>query len=200
MLGNGRGKPLGCDAVPVRNAFRTVATARRVACGAWLACAGLSGANAAAPALDGATAAASSAATAGPATATVPPQAGASGTAQDWRAREGLYFKRNWGVEIIGMRVTSSGYMLSFRYRVLDPLLARPLNDEKSKAYVIDEATGIRLAVPAMENIGELRQTAAAKADRNYFIIFGNPLRLVKPGARVSVVVGRFHVSGLVVE
>jgi len=177
-----------------------VTLARRTICGAWLGCATLCGADAAARALDAAPAGRPAAATAAAPNASVQAQAGASSTAQDWRAREGLYFKRNWGVEIIGMRVTSSGYMLSFRYRVLDPLLARPLNDEKSKAYVIDEATGIRLAVPAMENIGELRQTAAAKADRNYFIIFGNPLRLVKPGARVSVVVGRFHVSGLVVE
>jgi hypothetical protein len=130
----------------------------------------------------------------------IPPVPGASTTPQAWRAREGAYFKRTWGTEIIGIHTASSGYMLTFRYRVLDPALAKPLNDQKAKAYVIDEATGVRLAVPAMENVGELRQTTQSEADKTYFIVFGNPGKLVKPGGRVTVVIGRFHVPGLIVE
>jgi len=140
------------------------------------------------------------AATAVPDDGPIPPVPGASTTPQAWRAREGQAYKRNWGVEILGIHTTSSGYMLTFRYRVLDPKLAKPLNDQKTKAYIIDEATGIRLAVPAMENVGELRQATPAEADKTYFIVFGNPGKLVKAGGRVTVVIGKFRVGGLIVE
>ncbi len=128
--------------------------------------------------------------------ATAEPKPGPSG---DWHAREGVYFQRNWGVDIDGVRPVSSGYMLEFRYRVLDPKKAQVLNNKKARPYLIDEATGIRLAVPSMENIGELRQVAAPEADRTYFMIFGNPGKLVKSGSQVSVVIGDFRVTGLTV-
>ena len=115
-------------------------------------------------------------------------------------AREGMFYQRNWGVEIIGVHPVSSGYMLTFSYRILDPQKAKLLNDRKAKAYVIDEATDTRLAVPAMEKVGELRPDATPKAGRNYFMMFGNPGKLVKRGSRISVVVGNFRVDGLVVN
>ena len=121
-------------------------------------------------------------------------------SATDWRARQSLYYKRNWGVEIIGVKPVSSGFMLAFKYRVLDPEKARLLNDRKTRAFLRDEATGNVLSVPAMENVGELRTGAAPEADRTYFMIFGNPGRLVKSGSRVSVVAGALHVDGLIVD
>jgi hypothetical protein len=119
---------------------------------------------------------------------------------KNWNASQSLYYKRNWGVEVIGVRPASSGYMLDFRYRIVDPVKARPLNDMKGKAYLVDEASGTRLAVPALENVGELRTGTDPKVNRTYFMIFGNPGRLVKPGSRVSVVIGNFHVDGLIVN
>jgi hypothetical protein len=121
-------------------------------------------------------------------------------TASDWRQRQGLYYKRNWGVEIIGVKPVSSGFMLAFKYRVLDPEKAKLLNDRQTRAFLRDEATGNVLSVPAMEKVGELRTGAAPVADRSYFMIFGNPGRLVKSGSRVSVVAGAMHVDGLIVE
>jgi hypothetical protein len=121
-------------------------------------------------------------------------------SAADWRRHQGLYYKRNWGVEIIGVKPVSSGYMLSFKYRVLDPEKAKLLNDRQTRAFLRDEATGNVLSVPAMENVGELRTGAAPIADRTYFMIFGNPSRLVKSGSRVSVVAGSMHVDGLIVD
>ena len=117
-----------------------------------------------------------------------------------WHARHGLFYQRNWGVDIIGIRPVASGYMLRFDYRVLDPARAAPLNDHKLKPYVIDEATRTALAVPAMENVGELRQVAPPQVNRIYFILFGNPGRLVKPGNRVTLVVGELRIEGLIVD
>src|SRR6266850_2023193 len=109
-----------------------------------------------------------------------------SSAAQQWRARQSLYYKRNWGVEIISVKPVSSGFMLAFKYRVLDPEKAKLLNDRQTRAFLRDEATGTVLSVPAMENVGELRTGAAPIADRTYFMIFGNPGRLVKTGSRVT--------------
>lgn len=121
-------------------------------------------------------------------------------SSREWQARNALYYKRNWGVDIVGVRPVSSGLMLAFRYRVLDPQKARLLNDRQSKAYLRDEASGSVFSVPAMENIGELRTGAAPEADRTYFMIFGNPGRIVKPGSRVSIVAGAMHIDGLIVD
>jgi hypothetical protein len=129
-----------------------------------------------------------------PATPAVPP------SPADWRVRQGLNFKRNWGVEIVNIKPVSSGYMLALRYKVLDPSLAKIFNDRKMKAYLIDQATGIVLAVPALENVGELRPGATPEADRMYFMVFGNPGKIVKKGSLVNLRVGNLQADGLVVE
>lgn len=117
-----------------------------------------------------------------------------------WHARYAERYKREWGVDIVGVRRVSSGYMLRFAYRVLDPVKAAPLFDERTKPYLYDVASGARMAVPAMENIGELRQTPKPVADRTYFIIFGNPGKLVQSGGRVRIVVGKFEIDDLIVD
>jgi hypothetical protein len=121
-------------------------------------------------------------------------------TTASWQARHGLFFRRNWGVEIVGVRRVSSGLMLRFDYRVLDPTRAVSLNEKHARPYLIDEATRTALSVPAMENVGELRQTAPYQTNRTYFIIFGNPGGLVKHNSRVTLVVGNLRAEGLVVE
>ena len=135
-----------------------------------------------------------------PGTAPAPRKVAKQETAASWHARQGKYFQRNWGVDIVGVRRVSSGYMLRFDYRVVEPGRAAALTDKKSRPYLIDEKTGIALAVPAMENIGELRQVAPLETNRTYYIIFGNPGGLVKRGSRVTLVVGNFRAEGLVVN
>lgn len=121
-------------------------------------------------------------------------------TAAGWRARHSQYFQRNWGLDIVGVRRVASGSMLRFDYRVLDPKRAETLTDRKVRPYLIDEASRTALAVPAMENVGELRQVAPLEVNRTYFMIFGNPGGLVKPGSRVTIVAGNLRVEGLVVD
>ena len=121
-------------------------------------------------------------------------------TAASWRERRSPYFQRNWGIDIVGVRPVSSGYMLRFDYRILDPARAAVMKDRKSKPYLLDEKSQTALAVPAMENIGELRQVAPLELNRTYFMIFGNPGKLVKRGSKVTVVVGDLRIDGLVVD
>jgi len=123
-----------------------------------------------------------------------------SETAASWHARRGPYFQRTWGIDIVAVHPVSSGYMLRFDYRIVDPAKAEVMTDRKARPYLIDEATRTALAVPAMENVGELRQVAPLQLNRTYFMIFGNPGRLVKPGSRVTLVVGDLRAEGLVVN
>jgi hypothetical protein len=119
---------------------------------------------------------------------------------RSWAAANGTYLKRTWGVDVVGVRLLSSDWMLEFKYRVLDPDKAAPLLDQHVKPYLVDDVSGARLAVPAMENVGELRQHTTPDANRNYFMIFGNANKIVPRGGHVSVVIGQFQASGLPVQ
>jgi hypothetical protein len=108
--------------------------------------------------------------------------------------------KEKWGVEIERVRLTAGGYMLDFRYRVLDPEKAMPLFDRNFKPYLVDEATGAMFVVPESPKVGAMRTTRKPKPDRNYFIIFANPGKFIKPGNKVTVVIGDFRAENLIVQ
>ena len=124
----------------------------------------------------------------------------APASAANWHAMNSTYYKRKWGVDVVGVRLVSSGAMLRFSYRVIDPEKAQPLNDKRWNPYLVDEATGVKLGVPEMEKVGKLRQTGPAEEGRVYWMVFGNPGELVKHGDRVDVVIGNFRADGIVVE
>jgi len=126
---------------------------------------------------------------------------GEADTAAAWHGKRGQWFQRNWGIDVVGVKRVSSGAMLRFDYRVVDPALAAALASHGTKPYLIDEATRTALSVPAMEKVGELRQvTGNPQSNRTYFIIFGNPGGLVKRGGHVTLVAGNLRAEGLVVE
>ena len=126
--------------------------------------------------------------------------ADAAAAAYAWHVRHSEYFKRNWGIDIIGVHLTESNWMLDFKYRVTDAELAKPLLAVGIKPYLVDRPSGAKLAVPAMENVGELRQTAAPVVGRDYFILFGNASQIVKRGNLVDIEIGTFRAEGLPVE
>jgi hypothetical protein len=105
-----------------------------------------------------------------------------------------------FGIDEIHVRSISSGSSLEFRYRVLDADKAAVLTDRNATPYMVDQETGIKLAVPVMEKIGALRQTTTPQVGKQYWMIFANYGKLVKPGRRVDVVCGTFHIRGLTVE
>jgi hypothetical protein len=108
---------------------------------------------------------------------------------------------QQWGIEVLSLRHTAAGYMLDFRYRVIDPVKAAPLLEYRTKPYIVAQKTGARLDVPVPQKIGALRNSAdQVKANHNYFALFANPGRHVKPGDRVSVVIGDFKADNIVVD
>ena len=116
-------------------------------------------------------------------------------------ASPGTALEQQWGVKVLGVRLSAGGYMLDFRYRVLDPVKARSLFDMQVKPCLIDQTTGARMMVPAPPKIGALRSSAKTIVpDRNYFMMFANPAQYVKAGSKVSVEIGAFKVENLVVK
>lgn len=106
-----------------------------------------------------------------------------------------------WGVEIVAIRYSADGYMLDFRYKVLDSEKAAQLGDRRIKPYLIEEKTGAMLIVPTPAKVGSLRQSShGMKEGRVYFMLFANPGRRVQPGDLVTVVVGDFRAERLVVQ
>jgi hypothetical protein len=90
--------------------------------------------------------------------------------------------------------------MIDFRYRVIDPDKATMLLRKQSKAYMVDQKTGTQLSVPRTR-IGPLRQTTVKPMpNRDYAMLFTNPMGLVKPGDKVAVVIGDFKAENLTVE
>jgi hypothetical protein len=108
-----------------------------------------------------------------------------------------------WGVEVIGIRLTSAGYMLDFRFRVVDAEKALPLFDHRIKPYVLAERGHVKLPVPMAPKVGAFRPTNRGKnikPDRTYYMVFGNPDSYLKPGEKVSVVIGDFRAEKLTVQ
>ncbi|HCI12459.1 MAG TPA: hypothetical protein DFK12_00470 [Gallionellaceae bacterium] len=106
------------------------------------------------------------------------------------------------GIRLEGLRLSAAGYMLDFRYRVIDPAKAAPLLDKKIRPYLLDEASGAQLGVPDTAKLGQLRTTARNKIvpDQDYFILFANPARFVQAGNRMTLVMGDLRIENLAVE
>jgi hypothetical protein len=114
--------------------------------------------------------------------------------------RAGTYYRMVWGVDSLGVKWGESGEIIRFTYRVLDADKAKVLNDKKFEPSLIDPQAGVKLVVPSMENVGQLRQSAPPENGKSYWMVFSNKGRLVKRGDHVSVVIGTFRADGLVVD
>ena len=94
--------------------------------------------------------------------------------------------KRQWGIEILFVRQTSAGYMLEFRYKVLDPEKAAPLFDRQTKPLLTHAKSGAKLIVPTPAKTGALRNSNPPLADHDYWMFFANPGKLVEPGDLIT--------------
>ena len=134
----------------------------------------------------------------GPGQATASPAT--AGSPEPPHPRDKTFIKRRWGVEVMDVRQTAAGYMLEFRYRVLDAEKAKPLFERKTKPALTHVETGANLIVPTPPKTGALRNSNPPIAGRTYWMFFANPGKLVKPGQHVNVEIGEFRVDGLVVQ
>jgi hypothetical protein len=115
--------------------------------------------------------------------------------------RAAAFYEAVWGIEAPRVKAVESGVILQFSYRVLDPGKAKPLSDKKLDPFLVSPAKGVKLVVPSMEKVGQLRQAPhELEAGKSYWMAFSNSGRLLKPGDRVDIVIGNFRAAGLLVE
>ena len=134
------------------------------------------------------------------ATAGNPPTSAAHYQPNRFSKRAGMYYGLIWGVDSLGVKAVESGEIIRFTYRVLDADKAKALNDKKAEPSLIDPQAGVKLVVPSLEQVGQLRQSGTPQAGKSYWMAFSNKGRLVKRGDRVNVLIGKFRADGLVVE
>jgi hypothetical protein len=114
------------------------------------------------------------------------------------RAR--AYYGLVWGVESLSVKAVESGEIIRFSYYVIDADKAKTLNDKTLEPSLIAPDKGVKLVVPALEQVGFLRQMSTPVEGNSYWMAFSNSGRLVRRGDRVNVVIRQFHADGLVVE
>lgn len=114
--------------------------------------------------------------------------------------RDNTFMKRKWGVEVEYVRQTAAGYMLEFRYRVLDPDKAGPLFDRQIKPVLTHVESGATFVVPTPAKTGALRNSNPPLAGHTYWMFFANPGKYVQPGQHVNIAIGEFRAEGLVVQ
>lgn len=109
--------------------------------------------------------------------------------------------KEKWGVDNFRVRLTSAGYMLDVRYRVYDKTKAKPLFSRKLRPYAIEEASNVKYGVPASPKVGFLRQAPShIKENKEYFLMIANPGKRLKPGDKLTLVIGDFRIEHLTIE
>lgn len=114
--------------------------------------------------------------------------------------RKNTFMKREWGIEVMYVRQTAAGYMLEFRYRVVDADKAKALFERQIKPMLIHAESGARFVVPTPAKTGALRNSNPPKDGHTYWMFFANPGQFVKPGERVTIEIGDFLVENLVVK
>ena len=111
-----------------------------------------------------------------------------------------MYYQGVWGVDSFRVKWAESGELVRFSWRVVDPDKAAALNDKKAEPTLIDPQAGVSLVVPAVSNVGKMRQASTPESGKSYWMAFSNAGRRVKRRDRVSVVIGKFRAEGLAVE
>jgi len=115
--------------------------------------------------------------------------------------RAAAYYEAIWGIEAPNVKAVESGVILRFSYRVLDPVKAKLLSDKKLEPFLESPEKGVKLVIPSMEKVGQLRQAPhEIEAGKSYWMAFSNNGRVLKRGDRVDVVIGSFRARGLLVE
>ena len=110
------------------------------------------------------------------------------------------YYQVTRGIDNMRVRHTASDNLIRFSYRVTNPAAAKQLGDRAATPHLYGQTSHALLDIPVMDKIGQLRQSGPLQAGREYWMVFSNKGNVIKPGERVNVLIGSFHIDGLVVE
>lgn len=106
-----------------------------------------------------------------------------------------------WGIEVRQITLSAEGYMLDFRYRIIDTERAREVTKRQAQCYVIDQKSGARMIVPAPPKVGSLRNKSLEPVEgKTYYVMFANPGRRIRRGDKVTVVIDDMQIHDLEVQ
>jgi hypothetical protein len=114
--------------------------------------------------------------------------------------RAKLHYGLNWGVDNLSVKWVESGALIRFSYRVVDPEKAADLNDRKLEPALFDERSHVKLVIPSLEKVGQLRNKNTPETGKSYWMAFSNKGGYAKKGDHVTVVIGKFQAKGLIVQ
>lgn len=114
--------------------------------------------------------------------------------------RAKLFYGLDWGVSSVSAKSVESGELIRFSYHVVDANKAAPLNDGKFEPYLVDERSHVKLVIPSLEKVGQLRNKNTPENGKSYWMAFSNKGGYVKKGDVVTVVIGKFRAAGLIVQ
>jgi hypothetical protein len=99
-----------------------------------------------------------------------------------------INLKEDWGIEPVLLRVTADGYMIEFRYKVLDTEKALVLSDRKFYPHLNSVKSRARLSVVYGPTVGVLKSNRKfLKLGKNYNAMFSNEGRHLLPGDKVQI-------------
>ena len=103
---------------------------------------------------------------------------------------ETIDMQSDWGIEPVHARITARGYMVEFRYRVLDTEKALIMSSRKVSEfpYLLAEKSKARLSVPYGSTVGFLKSNRSfLKKGKNYTAMFSNQGKHLLPGDTVRI-------------
>jgi uncharacterized protein YceK len=105
------------------------------------------------------------------------------------------------GIKIERIHPSAGGQMLDMRYTVVDHEKAKGAITRGARIYLIDQSSGTKLPVPDMAKVGKLLQRPGqGENDKIFWIFFSNPGAMVKPGARVTLVIDEIRIKDILVQ
>lgn len=100
-------------------------------------------------------------------------------------------------IEVLHCRLAPSGEFVDVRYRILGEEKTDP---DPADTYLVDEATGEKYYLMLLQRIGRLPGTRSQEDAVARSIMFRNFDRKLKPGARVTLVVGGLRREHVLLE
>ncbi len=97
---------------------------------------------------------------------------------------------QDWGIQLVHMRVTAGGYMIEFRYKVVDPDKALILSSQKIAdfPYLHSLKSRAKLSVPYGGTVGFLKSFRGfLKKGKNYTAMFSNEGKHMLSGDKVKI-------------
>lgn len=99
--------------------------------------------------------------------------------------------EKDWGIQLVMLRISAGGYMIEFRYKVLDVDKATVLSVNKEFPHLLSMKSKAKLDVPYGSTVGYLKSNRKfLKLNRNYITMFANENRHMLPGDQVRIMVG----------